>query len=98
MKTPSQCENLKDIRNAIDEIDREVVALIGKRAGYVRAAAGFKKDQSAVKAPERVAAMLETRADWARKENLDPQMITELYANLIHHFIDRELNQWKQQS
>lgn len=98
MKQPSQCESLEDIRNAIDEIDREVIALIGKRAGYVQAAAGFKKDRGAVRAPERVVAMLEKRADWAREKGLDPQMITELYANLINHFIDRELNQWKQKS
>ena len=32
MKTPDECANMADIRAEIDHIDREVIALIGKRS------------------------------------------------------------------
>jgi len=38
MKLPNDCENIFDIREAIDSIDKEIIDLIGKRAGYVHSA------------------------------------------------------------
>jgi isochorismate pyruvate lyase len=44
----------------IDALDREV-ALIGRRARYVEAAARFKTGEESVHSPERRKAMLEAR-------------------------------------
>ena len=41
------CKNMEDIRKEIDQIDKEIIALLGKRYEYVRAASKFKKDQTA---------------------------------------------------
>ena len=49
----------------MDAIDREIVALIAERVEYVRAAAKFKTTSANVAAPERVAAVLKTRREWA---------------------------------
>jgi isochorismate pyruvate lyase len=45
---------LADVRSQIDSIDSELVSLIAQRATCVQAAAAFKTDHSAVRAPERV--------------------------------------------
>jgi isochorismate pyruvate lyase len=46
--------SIEDVRNAIDGIDSQLVSLIAQRGQLVKAAAGFKKDQDAVRAPDRV--------------------------------------------
>lgn len=95
MKLPGECQTLSEVRTEIDAIDREILALLGRRAGYVHAAARFKATEEAVHAPERQAAMFRTRREWAREEDLDPEFIERLYRELIAYFVEREREHWK---
>jgi isochorismate pyruvate lyase len=95
---PEQCATLEEVRAEIDRIDRGIVEAIGKRRRYVMAAAKFKSSASAVAAPERFARMLETRRQWAAEEHLNPDAIEKLYRDLVNHFIEEELQEWKAQS
>lgn len=90
MKSPEECASLAEVRVAIDTLDRELLALLGRRAGYVHAAARFKTDAASVRAPERVRAMLEQRRAWAREEGLDPELIAQLFTLLVDYFTRRE--------
>ncbi|NJR63371.1 MAG: isochorismate lyase [Cyanobacteria bacterium CRU_2_1] len=96
MKTPNQCENMADIRAEIDRLDRQVVALLGQRFAYVKAASKFKTSETTVKAPERFHAMLEQRRVWAKEEGLNADAIEKMYRDLVNHFIDEEMKHWKQ--
>lgn len=91
MKGPEDCENIEDVRVAIDALDREIIARLGRRARYVEAAARFKTSEQNVRAPERQRTMLAERRRWAEEEGLSPQVIEDLYRTLISYFIDREL-------
>ncbi len=82
--------SLTEVRDEIDRIDREIVGLIGKRSLCVKAAARFKTDETAVAAPERFAAMLTVRKEWAEAAGLDPDMVEELYRNMVTRFIAEE--------
>jgi isochorismate pyruvate lyase len=95
MKLPDECRSLAGVRAEIDGIDREILALLGRRAAYVHRAARFKTSATAVAAPERQAAMLQTRREWARDEGLDPDFIERLYRGLVAYFIEREREYWK---
>ncbi|HEY2016849.1 MAG TPA: isochorismate lyase [Bryobacteraceae bacterium] len=95
MHTPTDCASLADVRDAIDRIDEQIIALIGLRSDYVRAAARFKTSESDVAAPERQAAMLQVRREWAQREGLSPDFVEKLYRDLIAWFISRELEHWK---
>jgi len=95
VKPPEACETLGEVREAIDALDREVVALLGRRARYVEAAARFKGSEGDVQAPERQRAMLAERRRWAAEEDLSPELIEGLYRGLISHFVGREMTQWK---
>lgn len=95
IKPPEGCETIEDVRRGIDALDREVVALIGRRSRYVRAAAAFKKDEAAVRAPERQRAMLEERRRWAEEEGLSPEVIEDLFLRLVSYFVNREMEDWK---
>ncbi|AOM78696.1 isochorismate lyase [Pedobacter steynii] len=95
MKKASACENMEEIRKEIDDLDRQVIGLIGQRYKYVQAAAKFKKDESSVKAPERFKSMLEKRREWAVIEGLSPDAIEKMYRDLVNYFITEELKTWK---
>ena len=95
MKAPAECTGIQDIRSAIDQIDRQIIAALGKRFEYVKAASQFKTSETDVKAPERLNSMLLQRRMWAAEEGLNPDTIEKLYRDLVHHFIEEELKQWK---
>jgi len=86
---------MEEIRNAIDEIDQAIISLIADRALYVDAAASFKKDPQAVKADDRVKAMLQKRAEWATAKGLKPEIIVKIYSELVNFFIAEEMHKWE---
>ncbi|WP_183563446.1 isochorismate lyase [Mucilaginibacter sp. SP1R1] len=94
---PDECLDMADIRQEIDQIDRDVIALIGKRFKYVQAAAKFKKNPTDVAAPARFQAMLAERRSWAEAEGLSPDAIEKMYTDLVNHFIAEELKSWQGQ-
>lgn len=98
MHTPDQCQNMADIRAEIDRLDRQVIALLGQRFAYVKAASRFKTSETAVKAPDRVQSMLQQRRAWAEEEGLNGDAIEALYRDLVNHFIAEELKHWQRNS
>ena len=96
MKTPEQCENIADIRAGIDRLDRQVIALLGQRLAYVKAASKFKTSETTVRAPERFKSMLNQRRVWAEEEGLNADAIEKMYQDLVSHFIDEEMKYWRQ--
>ena len=93
--TPSQCASLMEIRQQIDAIDQQVIQLLGERFGYVKAAAPFKQDQHAVRAPQRLEAMLQQRQQWAVEAGLSPAVIGQLYRQLVAYFVAEEMRHWQ---
>lgn len=96
-KAPEECTGLQDIRAEIDRLDREVIAALGQRFAYVKAAAKFKTSEASVKDSKRFLAMLEQRRKWAAAEGLNPDVIEKLYRDLVTHFIEEEWKQWQQE-
>jgi len=95
MKDPKDCMNMQDIRNEIDNIDRNIISLLGQRYKYVKKASDFKKDKTGIKAPDRVKKMLATRRAWAEEEGLSPDLIEEIYSTLVDYFINEEMKEWE---
>lgn len=95
MKAPEDCTSLDEIREAIDALDRSVIAMLGQRRRYVLAAAPFKRSEEGVRAPARVEAVIAQRRAWAEEAALSPDLIEQLYRLLIAHFIQEELERWQ---
>lgn len=91
LKAPQACETIDEVRAAIDAIDAQIVAAIGRRFQYVQAVTRFKQTREDVHAVERYNAVLSTRREWAVDNGLNPDVIEEMYRNLIGHFINHEL-------
>ena len=91
LKAPQACETIEEVRAAIDAIDAQIVAAIGRRFQYVQAVTRFKQTRADVHAVERYNAVLATRRQWAVEHGLNPDVIEEMYRTLIGHFINHEL-------
>ncbi|CAN1600430.1 isochorismate lyase [Pseudomonas sp. B21-028] len=96
MKTPENCSGLEDIRQAIDTLDQRIVDALGLRMRYVKAASAFKPDQASIAAPERVAAMLPQRRQWAENVGLDGEFVEGLFNQVIHWYIAEQTAYWLQ--
>ena len=82
-KKPKSCENIQDIRNAIDEIDQEIIQLYALRDSYVREIVKFKSDDEEIHARERKAYVLQQRKAWAAEKGLDPELFEKLFGLII---------------
>jgi isochorismate pyruvate lyase len=95
---PEHCTGMDDIRIEIDNMDQDIIAILGKRFEYVKSAAKFKTSETSVRAPERFKSMLEQRRAWASSEGLSPDAIEKMYRDLVNHFIKEEMTRWEAES
>lgn len=92
MKLPGKCESIEEIRGMIDNIDREIIDLLGKRYSYVKEIIRFKEPtEESIVARERFDAVLSSRRKLAEEAGLDPDIIEKIYRDLMTHFINEEL-------
>ncbi|KQN64560.1 chorismate mutase [Erwinia sp. Leaf53] len=88
--------SLDELRRQIDTLDSELVKLIAKRATCVKAAAAFKKDSAAVRAPDRVQQVVDKVRLQASEQGLPPEIAESVWRAMIGAFIDYELQQHQQ--
>lgn len=95
MMQPNECQNIGEVREAIDTIDHQIIELLGKRAGYVVKASEFKNSPTEVVAIDRKKAMLAKRREWAVEVGLEPDVIEKMYILLVEYFTNAELAHWR---
>ena len=84
---------MEDIRQRIDDLDRDIVALIANRGACVARAAHFKKDSNDVKAPQRVEQVIEKVRSLSKELGADPDLVEQVYRTMIREFIKAELTE-----
>ncbi len=89
-----KCTSLEEVRANIDRIDDDIIKLMAERTEYVRQAAEFKKDESGVKAPDRVKAVLERVGEKARKYGAPSDIAVTVYKYMIEGFISLEMDKF----
>jgi isochorismate pyruvate lyase len=94
LKFPDDCQTMLEVRAGVDQTDRELVALLERRFGYMRAAARIKQDRSAVRDESRKAAVIAAAADRAGAAGLPREAITRLWEQLVEASIAYELVEW----
>ena len=88
-----KCESLEEVRENIDRIDRNIVKLIAERSTYVVQAANFKKNSDDVKAPQRVKKIIEKVRNLAKEDGVNPDIVENIYREMISSFINFELSE-----
>jgi isochorismate pyruvate lyase len=90
MKPPAACNSLDEIRWHIDELDQQIVSLIGERFRYVKEVMRFKSTSNDIIAPERYNAVIASRRQMAVENGLSPDIVESLYRLLLNYFIEEE--------
>ncbi|UTV80041.1 chorismate mutase [Acidithiobacillus sp. YTS05] len=85
------CQSLEEVRQQIDDIDRNIVALLAERGAYVKQAARFKKSTDAVKAPQRVEQVIARVTALPEELGANSTVTERVYRAMIAGFIDAEL-------
>ncbi len=95
MIKPNECQDMGDIRSAIDELDNNILKLMSQRLEYVKEASRFKKDETDVRDANRVTAVIESKKKLAIEYGLSPELVANIYELMIANFIEKELVEWK---
>jgi len=94
LKPPAECETMAQVRAGVDATDRELVALLDRRFGYIRAAARIKTDRATVRDEARKAAVIAAAVADARVRGLPGEAIERLWDGLVEASIAFEFAEW----
>lgn len=85
---------MADVRRGVDEVDRELVALLVRRFGYMDAAARIKPDRGAVRDEARKAQVIDNAGREAAALGLEDARIRAVWEELVEQSIAYELTRW----
>ena len=91
---PADCTTMTEVRAGVDDVDRQVVALLQRRFGYMDAAARIKPAREAVRDEWRKADVLAKVDAAAEAAGIDRDLAARLYEDLIETSIAHELGRW----
>ena len=93
-KLPDDCQNMIEVRAGVDATDRELMALLDRRFGYMRAAARIKPSRETVRDEQRKAAVIDAARADAKVRGLPSEAIADLWDRLVETSIAYELEEW----
>jgi isochorismate pyruvate lyase len=85
---------MSEVRDAVDALDRELVALVARRFEYMRAAARIKPSRDGVRDEARKAAVIAAARDEAQRLGAPHERIAALWDSLVESSIAYELAEW----
>ncbi len=91
---PARCATMVEVRAGVDALDREIVALLVRRFGYMDAAARIKTDRGAVRDEARKAQVIANADAAAVAAGMAPGVIAALWEQLVESSIAHELKAW----
>jgi isochorismate pyruvate lyase len=93
-KGPQDCASMSEVRAGVDQVDRELVALLDRRFGYMRAAARIKSSRDAVRDEERKASVIAAAVSEAHARGLPVDVIADIWERLVEGSIAYEFTEW----
>jgi len=93
-KMPEACETMIEVREGVDALDRELVALLAKRFGYMRAAARLKPTRDAVRDEVRKASVIAAAVAEAEAHGIPADVVGDIWERLVEGSIAYEFGEW----
>ncbi len=93
-KLPEDCQTMPEVRAGVDALDRELVALLAKRFGYMRAAARIKPGRDAVRDEGRKASVIAAAVAEAEGLGIPADVIGDIWERLVEGSIAYEFAEW----
>ncbi len=91
---PEQCRTMDEVREGVDALDADLVALLARRFGYMRAAARIKPERTLVRDEARKAEVIANVRSLAEAQGLPGEGIAELWERLVELSIAYEFERW----
>ena len=91
---PADCTDMTQVRTGVDDVDRQLVALLARRFGFMDAAARIKPMRAAVRDEQRKADVKAKVDVAAATAGVDRELVARLYEDLIETSIAHELARW----
>ena len=85
---------MPEVRAGVDAVDKELVALLARRFGYMDAAARIKTTRDAVRDEARKAQVIQNVVAQAKALGLPDELLAGLWDNLVEGSIAYELDRW----
>jgi isochorismate pyruvate lyase len=92
--SPEQCQTMTEVRAGVDQIDRELVALLARRFGFMNAAARIKPDREAVRDEDRKQQVIDNVRREARTAGIPETVVAAVWETLIEGSIAYELERF----
>lgn len=86
------CTTMAEVRAGVDQVDREMIALLERRFGYMAAAARIKPTRNKVRDEARKAEVIANVRAAAAAAGLPDEAIAELWDQLVEASIAYELD------
>jgi isochorismate pyruvate lyase len=91
---PDQCLTMTEVRAGIDALDTELIGLLARRFGYMRAAARIKPSRDTVRDEARKAEVIANAVAAAEAHALPGYLIAALWEQLVEGCIAYEFDVW----
>lgn len=88
------CTTMPQVRAGVDALDRELVALLAKRFGYMRAAARIKPTRDAVRDEARKESVIAAAVAEAGVHGIPGDVVADIWERLVEGSIAFEFSEW----
>jgi len=97
-RAPVPCPEMTDIRAEIDQIDRELVALLARRQKQIENAGRTKPSKDTIRDTARIEEVVSLVLEKAQEEGLSPKIAEPLWRLLIELSISHETDVYNNRS
>lgn len=94
IKSAPDCLTMGDVREGVDALDRQLVALLVRRQAYMRAAARIKPNRDAVYDEARIEDVVTKVLAEAKTAGLSADIAEPVWRTLIERCIAHEFDVW----
>lgn len=91
---PDDCSSMAEVRAGVDATDKQLIALLERRFGYMRAAARIKPNRGSVRDEERKAAVIAAAGEEAERLGIPRAEIEAIWDQLVEASIAYEFEIW----
>ncbi|MBO6609150.1 chorismate mutase [Altererythrobacter sp.] len=91
---PDECTTMSEVRTGVDATDQELIALLERRFGYMRAAARIKPSRDTVRDEARKAAVIHAAGEAAEARGMPRDRIEAIWELLVETSIAYEFEIW----
>ncbi|TFI57890.1 chorismate mutase [Sphingomonas parva] len=91
---PTACETMAEVRAGVDSVDRQIVALLATRFGYMDAAARIKPSRGAVRDEARKAQVIANASAHAAELGVPVGLVADFWEQLVEASIAYEFDRF----